>query len=197
MNKEKDELINKINQLNEKPGGKQAVRFILNVLGGVPIAGGAIAGAGQFWGEKKQQGFNEALAEWVTKTNSDLTELSDNIDKIIQTPTKAKLSLLIGEIVGDKLAKEFLSKPNQFIPIALHSQTLNELEPFIEKNWIKIIPTHSAVQMGAGNKVGNNIEDLKRPYGYGSTFKIYINQSFFFFLERNKGSMLNTVDNQR
>jgi len=179
VSEEKDELIDKLTKLSEKPGGKQAVRYILNTLGAVPFAGGAIAGAGQLWGEKEQQKFNDTLAEWAAKTDSDLKIITNNIDKLLQTPTRAKLSLLMGEILGDELAKGFLSKPNQYIPIALHNQTLNELEPFIEKSWIKIQPTHSTVQMGGGNRVGNNIEELKRPYGFGSTFNIQINESYF------------------
>jgi len=179
MSEEKDNLIKKINELNEKPGGKQAVRYILNALGGVPFAGGVIAGTGQLWGEKEQQKFNTAIAEWATKADTDLKAISENIDELLQTPTKAKLSLLMGEVVGDELAKNFLSKPNQYIPIALHSQTLAELEPFIAKSWISINPTHGTVQMGGGNRVGNNIEELKRPYGFGSTFNIGINESYF------------------
>lgn len=179
MNDDKDELVNKIVELNQKPGGKHAVRFILNALGSIPFAGGAIAGGGQLWAEKEQQKFNDSLAEWASKTNTDLRYIIENIDKILQKPTKAKLSLLIGEIVGDELARSFLSEPNQFLPIALNSQTLSELEPFIEKSWVTIQPTFSTVQMGSGNRVGNNIEELKRPYGFGSTFNVKINQSYF------------------
>lgn len=179
MDIERDNLIEKINSLNKKPGGKQAVRYILNVLGSVPFAGGAIAGTGQLWGEKEQQKFNDTITEWANRANIDLKEISENIDNLIQKPTKAKLSLLMGEIVGDELTKKFLSKPNQYIPIALHSQTITELEPFITKGWVSIKPTHGTVQMGNGNRVGNNIEELKRPYGFGSTFNIMIDKSYF------------------
>lgn len=148
-------------------------------MGGVPFAGGAIAGTGQLWGEMEQQKFNTAIAEWANKANTDLKTISENIDKLVQLPSKAKLSLLMGEIVGDELAKNFLSKPKQYLQLALHSQTLAELEPFIDKKWINIVPTHGTVQMGCGNRIGNNIEELKRPYGFGSTFNIEINQTYF------------------
>lgn len=65
MSDEKDKLIQKMNGLIEQPGGQQAVRFLLNTLGSVPIVGGAIAGTGQLWGEKEQQRLNETIAEWA------------------------------------------------------------------------------------------------------------------------------------
>jgi len=38
------------------------------------------------------------------------------------------------------------------------------------KGWVSILPTGSICSMGAGNRVGNHIEELKRPYGLGSGF---------------------------
>lgn len=179
MRQEKKELIDKMNQIIEKPGGKQAMRYVLNALGGIPFAGGAIAGIGQVWGEKEQQEFNEVLTGWASKTDDDLKEVLHSLNQILQTPTKPKMALLFGEILGNDLATEFLFKSKQFLHLALNNETINELQPFNNEGWISMTPTHSTVQMGSGNRVGNNIEELKRPWGFGTTFDIEINESYF------------------
>ncbi|MFB9146618.1 hypothetical protein ACFFU2_08820 [Halomonas alkalicola] len=48
-----DRLIDELNKIIEKPSGKQAVRYLLNAMGGIPFVGGAIAGVGSAWGEKE------------------------------------------------------------------------------------------------------------------------------------------------
>ena len=63
--------------------------------------------------------------------------------------------------------------------IILNNQTVNEIEPFIEKGWLTIQSTGSVTNMGAGNRIGNHIEELKRPYGFGNGFTLTINQLFF------------------
>lgn len=168
-----------MNGLIEQPGGQQAVRFLLNTLGSVPIVGGAIAGTGQLWGEKEQQRLNETIAEWATKSDADLKNVNDKMNELLANPTRAKLSLLFGEVLGNDLATQFLSKTNNSIHIALNSQTLAEFEPFIQNEWLNLKPTHSTVMMGAGNKVGNAIEELKRPYGMGNTFVLTITDNYF------------------
>lgn len=179
MSKEKDELIQKMNEIIEKPGGKQAIRFILNSLGSVPVVGGMIAATGSVWGEKEQQEYNEVLTEWANKTESDLKNILINLENLLQTPTKTKMTLLIGEIIGNDNAEKFLEKSNSQIPLVLNNQTVNELQPFIETQWISIKSTGATCSMGAGNRVGNHFEELKRPYGMGAGFVLTLNESYF------------------
>ena len=55
---------------------------------------------------------------------------------------------------------------------------MTDLEPYINNGWISVTSTGSVTNMGAGNRVGNHIEDLKRPYGMGSGFVLtFINQT--------------------
>jgi hypothetical protein len=89
------------------------------------------------------------------------------------------MPLLFGEIIGDELANKFLSKKGQQVPIILHNSTIEELQPFVQKQWISMTPTHSTCTMGAGNRVGNHIDEKKRPYGLVSGFILTINESFF------------------
>ncbi len=65
MDKEKEELIQSLKEIINKPGGKQAVRFALNTFGAIPFVGGVIAASGNLWGEKEQQDFNEKITEWI------------------------------------------------------------------------------------------------------------------------------------
>lgn len=178
MSTEKEKLIVKMNEILDKPGGKQAARFILNSLGAIPAFGGLFSASAGLWSEKEQQEFNKALTDWATQTDSELKEILLNINSILQTPTKPKMTLLFGEIIGHENAEMFLSKSGNQIPLILHNQTMNELEPFIEKGWIKIQSTGSLCSMGANNRVGNLIEEIKRPYGMGSGFVVTLNDTF-------------------
>ncbi|MCV9928479.1 hypothetical protein OIU83_12500 [Flavobacterium sp. LS1R49] len=179
MSKDKDDLIQKMNEIIERPGGKQAIRFILNSFGSIPLIGGFIAASGSIWGEKEQQEYNEVLAEWADKTEFELKNILIELDKLLQTPTKTRMSLLLGEIIGNDNTEKFLKKSNSQIPLVLNSQTINELQPFIETQWITINPTGATSSMGSGNRVGNHFEELKRPYGIGSGFILILNESYF------------------
>jgi len=95
-----NELIQKMNSLIEKPAGKKAVRFLLNSLGAFPFVGGTISASASLWGEIEQQKFNEVLTSWATKTDNEINEILFTLDKLLETPTRAKFSLLIGEIMG-------------------------------------------------------------------------------------------------
>lgn len=178
MNSEKDQIIEKMNEILDKPGGKQATRFILNTIGAIPAFGGLFAASAGLWSEREQQKFNELLTEWATQTDSELKDVLLKINSLLQTPTKPKMTLLFGEIIGNENAEKFLTKFGNQIPIVLHNQTLSELEPFMEKGWISIQSTGSMSMMGANNRVGNHIEEIKRPYGMGSGFVITLNDTF-------------------
>ena len=83
-----------------KPGGKQAVRFILNSLGAIPFVGGVISASSNVWSEKDQQSFNEKVVEWVENTNVDLVKVLKFLESELKEPTKANFSLLLGEALG-------------------------------------------------------------------------------------------------
>ena len=179
MSKDKEFLLNKMNEIIDKPGGKQAARFILNSLGSIPFAGGVFAASGAVWGEKEQQEFNEVLTEWAGKTDSELKGIWDKLEYLLNTATKPKMTLLIGEIIGNENAEKFLSKSGNQIPLILNNQTVNELESFIQNKWLTITSTSFMVSMGVGNRVGTHFEELKRPYGMGAGFVLTVNDSYF------------------
>jgi len=61
----------------------------------------------------------------------------------------------------------------------LNPQTLQEFEKFQNAGLITIIPNGNTASMGAGNRIGNSIEDKKRPWGIGSGFIIRLNYAIY------------------
>jgi hypothetical protein len=179
MSNEKDELITQLSEMINKPGGKQAARFVLNSLGAIPFVGGAIAGTGSLWGEKEQQYFNEKITEWATNTNSDLAKVLIALEAQLKEPTKSNLALLLGEVFAVELPSEY--PPNGFLQLStiLHAETLSEFKPYEKIGWISIASNGNVTIMGANNKLGNSIEDKKRPWGMGSGFRITFNKSLY------------------
>ncbi len=176
---EKEEIIEKLNEMLNKPGGKQAARFVLNTLGAIPVVGGAFAASGNLWSEKEQQNFNEKLIEWIEQSNVDLNNVLKVLESELQEPTKANLSLLFGEALGLEIPFMIKSGTAYEASTILHPQTLAEFEKFEPTGWITITSNGNMTNMGAGNSFGNTIEDKKRPRGMGNGYIIRINESYY------------------
>lgn len=176
---EKEEIIEKLNKMLNKPGGKQAARFILNSLGAIPIVGGTIAASGNLWSEIEQQNFNKKMVEWIEQSNVDLNKILKILESELQEPTKANLSLLFGEALGIEIPFMIESRTNYAVSTILHPQTLSEFEKFEPTGWITITSNGNMTNMGSGNSFGNSIEDKKRPRGMGNGYIIKINESYY------------------
>lgn len=176
---EKEQLIAQLTEMLNKPGGKQAARFFLNSLGAIPFVGGVISASGNIWGEKDQQHFNEKLIEWIEHTNTDLVKVLETLKSELKEPSVANLSILLGESLGVEIP--FMIREG-FIPevaTILNPQTLQEFERYQDAGLITLIPNGNTANMGAGNRVGNSIEDRKRPWGIGSGFIIILNEAIY------------------
>jgi hypothetical protein len=176
---EKEELIQQLTEIINKPGGKQAARFALNTLGAIPIVGGAIAATGNLWGEKEQQNFNEKITEWASQSNFDLDKVMKVLESELREPSKANLSLLLGEVLNAELPSCYPKEGNLQVATILNGETLNEFKAYEKKGWITITPNGSVTNMGANNRNGNSIEDKKRPWGMGNGFVITFNKSIY------------------
>jgi hypothetical protein len=173
---ETDHLIDELNKISQKPSGKQALRFFLNTLGGVPIVGGAIAGVGSTWGEIEQQEFNEKVVEWASKSEERIKSIISALDEQLEAHTKTHMSLLIGEITGLDISR---ASAETHIPVILNEGTISDLHDYIPKGWISLLPNGSSMNLGSGNRIGNLIEDKKRPWGTGHGFTLTILEMFF------------------
>ena len=173
---EQEQLISELHTMIEKPGGKQAARLFLNSMGAIPFVGGAIAGVGGIWGEKEQQSFNEAIVNWSSQANQDISKILAVLSEQTKGPTKAHLALLIGEVTGIDIA----SYPDGLqASLMLNNETINELQIFVQTGWISLQSNGNSMNMGAGNKIGNTIEDLKRTWGTGTGFILTVHPSYF------------------
>lgn len=171
---EREKVLATIQETFEKPGGKQALRFFLNVLSATPVVGGAIAGGGALWAEREQSTTNAGFHEWAKLTNAEIENIYEQLRGLLKAPSHASLSLLLGEVFGDKIATELLQKQPVEIAVILNPATISELEPYISHKWVSLQPTGSICSMGAGNRVGNHFEELKRPYGLGNGFVLRV-----------------------
>jgi hypothetical protein len=134
MDNEKEELIQQLTKMINKPGGKQAARFVLNSLGAIPYVGGVIAASGNIWGEKEQQNFNEKITEWANKANIDLGKVLKVLELELREPTKANLSLLLGEVLNAELPPQYPNEGELQVATILHGETLSEFKPYEKKN---------------------------------------------------------------
>jgi|688.fasta_scaffold648740_2 hypothetical protein len=128
------------------------------------MAGGAIAGAGAAWAEIEQSKVNNEFRNWMLLADTQLEELTSLIDDLRSKPTIAAMTLLLAEIFG------CVPDHNESIPVILNPITVEDLQPFCRNNWISLQSTGAICSMGAGNRVGNHTEELKRPYGFGNGF---------------------------
>lgn len=179
MDNEKDELINQLTKIINKPNGKQAARFILNSLGAIPIVGGAIAATGNIWGEKEQQNFNEKITEWASNANVDLSKVLKVLESQLREPTKSNLALLLGEVLDAELPPGYPTDGTLQVSTILNGETLAEFKPYEKNGWIAITPNSSVANMGANNRIENSIEDKKRPWGMGNGYIITFNKTLY------------------
>lgn len=176
---EKEELIQQLTEIINKPGGKQAARFALNALGAIPIVGGVIAATGNVWGEKEQQVFNEKITEWASQTNFDLDKVMNVLKTELTEPTKANLALLLGEVLNTELPSEYPNIGTLQVATILNGETLSEFKPYEKKGLITITSNGNMTNMGANNRIGNSIEDKKRPWGMGIGYVITFNKCIY------------------
>ena len=164
------ETLAQLEGLLAKPGGKQALRFAINAIGGViPFAGGAVSGAGSFWAEREQGQSSGKFLEWAQLADEEIIRLSEALSRLLAEPSPSSMALLLGEMLGDGVANQLVPAGGQ-IEVVLNPTTAAELEPYISRGWLSLRSTGSVCSMGANNRVGNHIEELKRPYGMGSGF---------------------------
>jgi hypothetical protein len=63
--------------------GSRIARFVLACLGGVPVAGGAFAGAGSAWSEAEQAHYNRVFASWLKLQEDEVREIGITIAEIL------------------------------------------------------------------------------------------------------------------
>lgn len=170
---DREKNIKLMKDMIEKPGGGQALRLFLHSASSfIPGLSGLAAGTISLQAEKEQQDFNNIVSEWSKLADDEISLISSKLKELTREPSEASLALLLGQVVGDQVSTYLFQHEGASVPVMLNPSTIAELEPYIERGYIDIKSTGSICSMGAGNKVGNHIEDLKRPYGQGNGFII-------------------------
>lgn len=168
------EALTQLNTLLAKPGGKQALRFAINSIGGaVPFAGGAISAGVSIWAEREQGQANDQFVTWAQLADAEIDCLSKAVSRLVVEPSHTSMALLLGEVLGDCVASQLLSE-DIYVEVVLNPSTTADLEPYLAKNWLALKSTGAVCSMGANNRVGNHIEELKRPYGLGNGFLLAV-----------------------
>jgi hypothetical protein len=157
-----------------KPGGKQALRFAMNAIGGaIPFAGGVVSGAGSLWAEREQGQTSGTFFEWAKLADGEIVRINEALASLLAEPSPSSMALLLGAVLGDGVTSQLLPDGDQ-VAVVLNPTTAAELEPYIAKGWLGLKSTGAICSMGANNRVGNHIEELKRPYGLGNGFVLTV-----------------------
>jgi len=168
------DVLRKMQEAMKVPAGMQALKFLLNGLGGVPYVGGLFSGGAALWSEKEQAALNSLFANWAALNDAQLKLLSDAVATLTAGPTPASFAVLLGEVFGNEIAEELLTKAPAHIRVVLNSLTVGDLKPFVKLGWAQLTSTGATCSMGAGNRVGNHFEELKNPHGIGSGFVLQV-----------------------
>ena len=161
----------------KKRFGKKGMRFLLNTASGIPIVGGAIAGVGDMWAEADQAQLNEVIVKWVEASDRDINEIIIKIDELFKEPSVGSLNILLIEAFGDEIGLRLINNRDLRINAVLGPQTRAEFEPFETSGFISISGGTSMTNMGANNRLGDAIEERKRPYGTGNVYELTILQT--------------------
>lgn len=84
--------------------------------------------------------------------------------------SRESLGKLLAEIFEPSVATALISGQRESAHVVLNPATVEELTPYTTSGFVILKPTYSVCSMGANNRVGNEFEDLKRPYGMGNDF---------------------------
>ena len=81
--------------------------------------------------------------------------------------TPEALATLLCEIFGAVVGKQIASQDRKTVHVVLNPATIDELMPYVKAEMLALKSNYSSCAMSANNSVGNEFEDMKRPYGIG------------------------------
>ena len=108
--------------------------------------------------------------DWIEKTSGDLAALEKLIELMNAEPDETGRAALLSEVLGYDLAKAFLSNETGVLGVILNPATVEELQEYARSGLLVMKSNGNIVSMGANNRLGGHVEELKRPYGMGHGF---------------------------
>jgi len=178
MENERDELVRRLTRVYNDPGGTQAIRFIMKIFSALPTLGSPFSAIANIIDDVEQQNFVELITDIVRGINDDLNKVLTILEAQLIEPTKPKLALLLGEVLNVELPQYYPEDMVLQVAAILHNETLAEFKPFEKIGWIVINPHGSVALMGANNRIGNLIEDRKRPWGMGMGLLLQLKRNY-------------------
>jgi hypothetical protein len=155
------------------PSDRAAVALMTSLASLIhPALGGFIGAADRIRRAHTKAEADALLLEWIEQTSGDLAALEKLIELMNAEPDETGRAALLSEVLGYDLAKAFLSGETSAIGVILNPATVEELQEYVRSGLLAMTPTHSQSSMGAGNRIGGHVEELKRPYGTGHGFVI-------------------------
>lgn len=134
------------------------------------------------------ENLNALYAKLLDESLIDFSEVSGTKPSIVkqvikefqhQKQRKEDLVGLIREVLNAELPVEYPTEGQLAVGVILNPETISEFKEYEKLGWIKLVSTNGTVSMGSGNKIGNLIEDLKRPWGTGFGFILTVNKSYY------------------
>ena len=84
--------------------------------------------------------------------------------------TREALADLLCEIFGVVVGMQLANQARRTAHVVLNPATVEELMPYVRAEMLTLRSNGSMCAMGSNNSVGNEFEDLKRPYGIGTGY---------------------------
>jgi hypothetical protein len=80
---EGDSLRESLDEALAGGNGPRVLRFALACLGGIPVVGGAISGAGSAWSEQEQKNLNDIFAAWLRLQEDEVREIAQTVFEVM------------------------------------------------------------------------------------------------------------------
>lgn len=134
------------------------------------------------------QNFNTLYAKLLDENLIDFSEVSGTKPNIVkqvikefqhQKQRKEGLVGLLQEVLNADVPAEYPTEGQLTVGVILNPETISEFKEYEKTGWITLESNGNSMSLGSGNKIGNSIEDRKRPWGTGNGFILTINNSFY------------------
>ena len=147
-------------------GGITALHFFMNMCSSVPCVGGTVAAISNLHQAKNQGKLDDLLIQWLCEHEQVLGKIEATLNSPSPKVTEENMFMHLSQILGEIAIRKLINQGR--LNVVLHDSTYNELIPYIQEGFLEMTCTNCSVSLGCGNSVGNDCEDLKRPFGMGT-----------------------------
>lgn len=148
---------------------QKQLRRLFTIYSALPLPlSGAAGAAASAMAEREQYRWNTAMTTRMESTEENVSILNSTLAAVRVLPTRESLCDALTEILG------CVPDTGRTVKVVLNPQTVEELQPFVRNSLLTLESDGSMCSIGTGCWVGNDFEDLKRPYGMGCGFYLTV-----------------------